>query len=97
MIGCCVLEPSSAAILPLLPQGAITALEGWSLSRWMSRRKPVRWGVVAIEVASVGAHLTLVAIDGDFGWTSLLSLSVLLPLAVVIPLLTPPAARWFDR
>ncbi|GAA3260940.1 hypothetical protein [Nonomuraea helvata] len=86
-----------AAFIPLLLfQVAITSLEGWLLSRWPSRRKPVRWGAVAVEVVSAAALLAIVAIDGDVGWAGVLP-RVLFPLAVVIPLLTPPAGRWFDR
>ncbi|MEV0233102.1 hypothetical protein [Nonomuraea sp. NPDC050786] len=96
--GATVIASAGAApvLLLVLFQAAVTALQGWLVSRWPSRRKRVRWGAVAVEVVSAAARLAIVAIDGDLGWASVLP-RVLFPLAVVIPLLTPPAGRWFDR
>ncbi|MEV4106083.1 hypothetical protein [Nonomuraea sp. NPDC049695] len=97
-VGAIVFASVGAApiLLMVLFQAAITALQGWLVSRWPSRRRLVRWGAVAVEVVSAGAALAIVAIDGDLRWAALLP-RVLFPLAVVIPLLTPPAGRWFDR
>ncbi|MGV9384363.1 hypothetical protein ACWDRB_51705 [Nonomuraea sp. NPDC003707] len=83
-------------LLLLFPVLAM-ALLAWLIFLWPSRRKAVRWGVVAIEVVLSGGNLITKAINGDLGWTALLAPGVLFPLAVVVLLLTPAAARWFDR
>ncbi|MFG1619921.1 hypothetical protein ACGFI3_44830 [Nonomuraea wenchangensis] len=59
----------------------VVVLMGWLVARWSSRRKWVRWCVV----------------DREFGWVTLVHPATLLPLAIVVGLLTPAAARWFDR
>ncbi|MEV0350112.1 hypothetical protein AB0H88_30410 [Nonomuraea sp. NPDC050680] len=83
-------------LLLLLYSAVITALMCWLLSRWSSRRKLVRWGVIAVEVVSAGGSLLANAIDGGLGWPTLVS-AALVPLVLVIMLLTPSATRWFDR
>jgi hypothetical protein len=84
-------------LLVLFYNAMITALMGWLLSRWPSRRKPVRWGVIAIEVVAAGGFLITAAIDGHLSWIRLIAPSTLFPLAIVATLLTPSATRWFDR
>ncbi|MER5424172.1 hypothetical protein [Streptosporangium roseum] len=42
-------------------------------------------------------HLALTLLEGDLRWIKLVDLNTLLPLAVVTLLLTPAAARWFNR
>ncbi len=37
------------------------------------------------------------AVAGEFGWRTLVHLATILPLAIFIGLLTPSAARRFDR
>ncbi len=59
----------------------VVVLMGWLVARWSSRRKWVRWCVV----------------DREFGWVTLVHPATHLPLAIVVGLLTPAAARWFDR
>ncbi|WP_143082205.1 hypothetical protein [Nonomuraea wenchangensis] len=59
----------------------VVVLMGWLVARWSSRRKWVRWCVV----------------DREFGRVTLVHPATLLPLAIVVGLLTPAAARWFDR
>ncbi|MGI5268553.1 hypothetical protein ACQEUU_05335 [Nonomuraea sp. CA-218870] len=55
----------------------------------------MRWSAIAIEVVAVGWSVIPDAVDGELGWATLTSL--VLPLAIVVLLLTPSAARWFDR
>jgi hypothetical protein len=86
---------SPAYVLLFLYAASTTALMGWLISRWPSRRKAVRWGAVALELVLGGGGLIVKAVDGDLGRTALLGL--LPPLAVVVLLLTPAAGRWFDR
>ncbi|MEV4551086.1 hypothetical protein [Nonomuraea wenchangensis] len=57
----------------------------------------MRWCAVAFEVVLVGSHLVLAVVDEEFGWVTLVHPATLLPLAIVVGLLTPAAARWFDR
>lgn len=97
MIGTAAVAFSVPFLLLILYAGSITALMGWLLSRWPSRRKFVRWGVIAVEVVAGGGYLAMAALDGDLGWINLLGPNTLLPLAVVVALLLPSAARWFDR
>ncbi|MEV1176796.1 hypothetical protein [Nonomuraea sp. NPDC049784] len=97
MIGVAATAFSAPFLLLFLYASSITALMGWLLSRWPSRRKFVRWGAIAVEVVAGGGYLAMAAIDGDLSWIKLLAPSTLLPLAVVITLLTPSAAHWFDR
>lgn len=81
----------------LLQPVTVVALMGWLIFRWSSRRKWVRWCAVAFEAVAAGSHLILAAVDREFGWMTLVHPATLLPLAIVIGLLTPSAARWFDR
>ncbi|MEV0626608.1 hypothetical protein [Nonomuraea wenchangensis] len=75
----------------------VVVLMGWLVVRWSSRRKWVRWCAVAFEVVLVGSHLVLAVVDEEFGWVTLVHPATLLPLAIVVGLLTPAAARWLDR
>lgn len=70
---------------------------GWLAFRWSSRRKWVRWCAVAVEAVMVGGAVAGPVLDGEFGWRTLISLGTVLPLAVIVALVTPSAARWFDR
>ncbi|HUR09016.1 MAG TPA: hypothetical protein VM347_41205 [Nonomuraea sp.] len=97
MIGSVAFAFSGSFVLLILYTVVITGLMGRLLSRWPSRRKPVRWGAIAVEVVSAGGYLIMNAIDGDLGWMRLIATSTLFPLAVVATLLTPSATRWFDR
>lgn len=97
MIGTVAFAFSGAFVLLMLYTVVITALMGWLLSRWPSRRKPVRWGVIGVEVVAAGGYLIMNAIDGDLSWIRLIAPSTLFPIAVVATLLTPSATRWFDR
>ncbi|MEU6723184.1 hypothetical protein ABZ917_05680 [Nonomuraea wenchangensis] len=83
--------------VPSLPPVVVVVLMGWLVARWSSRRKWVRWCALAFEVFAVGSHLIVAAVDGEFGWATLVHLATLLPLAIVVGLLTSAAARWFDR
>ncbi|MFG3441207.1 hypothetical protein ACGF0J_28490 [Nonomuraea sp. NPDC047897] len=81
----------------LLQPVLVVALLGWLIFRWSSRGKWVRWCALAFETVAAGAHLITAAMDGEFGWLSLIHPSTVLPLAIVIELCTPSAARWFVR
>ncbi|MFD1536389.1 hypothetical protein [Nonomuraea guangzhouensis] len=97
MIGTVAFAFSGPIVLLMLYPVVITALMGWLLSRWPSRRKLVRWGAIGVQVVSAGGYLIMNAIDGDLSWIRLIAPSTLFPLAVVATLLTPSATRWFDR
>ncbi|WP_113704776.1 hypothetical protein [Nonomuraea lactucae] len=97
MIGTAAAAFSVPFLLLFLYAGSITALMGWLLSRWLSRRKFVRSGAIAVEVVAGGGYLAMAAIDGDLAWIKVLGPNTLLPLVVVAALLMPSAARWFDR
>ena len=97
MIGSAAFAFSGPFVLLFLYTVVITALMGWLLSRWPSRRKLVRWGAIAVEVVSAGGFLITTAIDGDLSWIKLIAPSTFFPLAIVATLLTPSATRWFDR
>ncbi|MFI6741381.1 hypothetical protein ACIBI9_51415 [Nonomuraea sp. NPDC050451] len=86
---------SPGYVLLLLYAVSTTALMGWLISRWTSRKKAVRWGAVALELVLSGGGLIVKAVDGDLRWTT--PLGLVFRLAVVVLLLTPSAARWFDR
>ncbi|MGA5763336.1 hypothetical protein [Nonomuraea bangladeshensis] len=81
----------------LLQTVVVVVLMGWLVARWSSRRKWVRWFAIAFEVVVVGSNLILAVVDREFDWVTLVYPATLLPLAIVIGLLTPTAARWFDR
>lgn len=89
---------SDLGLLVLVLQPVVVvALMGWLIFRWSSRRKWVRWCAVAFQAVAVGSHLIPAAVAGEFGWRTLAHLATILPLAIFIGLLTPSAARWFDR
>ncbi|MFG3436112.1 hypothetical protein ACGF0J_02605 [Nonomuraea sp. NPDC047897] len=97
MIGTVAADPDVPTLLLLLYNATITALLGRLVSRWPSRHGAVRWGAVALEVIAGGGYVATAAIDGGLGRLALFAPGAALPLAVVVALLTPPAARWFDR
>lgn len=104
LIGTAIMMPvivaafSDPGLLVLLLQPVVVvALMGWLIFRWSSRRKWVRWCAIAFEAVAVGSHLIPATVDREFGWMTLVHPATLLPLAIVIVLLTPSAARWFDR
>ncbi|MEV4251007.1 hypothetical protein AB0J63_47430 [Streptosporangium canum] len=84
-------------LLPILAVASITALKYWVLSGSLSRRLFVLWRAIAVEVITVVMHLALTLLEGDLRWIKLVDLNTLLPPAVVTLLLTPAAARWFNR
>ncbi|GAA5770811.1 hypothetical protein Aros01_07339 [Streptosporangium roseum] len=84
-------------LLPILAVVSITALKYRVLSGWLSRRLSVLRCAIAVEVITVVMHLALPLLGGDLRWIKAVDLNTLLPLAVVTLLLTPAAARWFNR
>ena len=76
---------------------AITILMGWLMGRFATRKRPIRWSMIAIEGVAAGAYATPMAIDSDVTIVRALSPSVLLPAAVILLLLLPAAGKWFDR
>ncbi|MGI5284725.1 hypothetical protein ACQEVF_15495 [Nonomuraea polychroma] len=84
-------------LVVLLQLLLIVVLMGWLVFRWSSRRKWVRWCAIAFEAFAVSTHLITTTIDGELSWRTLIDLGTILPLAIVITLLTPAAARWFNR
>ncbi|GAA2204488.1 hypothetical protein GCM10009850_003890 [Nonomuraea monospora] len=87
---------SAGMLLLLILSATSTALTGWLLSRWASRKRSVRWGSVALAAAMCGARAAMGVLDDGSSWLALLS-SVVLYLAIVLLLALPAAGRWFDR
>ncbi|NUW44877.1 hypothetical protein [Nonomuraea rhodomycinica] len=75
----------------------VVVIMGLLVFRWSSRRKWVRWCAVAVEAVTVGGNVVAAAISGELGWGTLVNLGAVLPVAILVILLTPSAARWFDR
>ncbi|GAA2858695.1 hypothetical protein GCM10020220_054810 [Nonomuraea rubra] len=63
----------------------LPALVAWSLWRWSTRGKRVRWATVALQGV-------MLAFSSSYSWVWLW-----LPLVVIVALLLPAASRWFDR
>ncbi|MEU0566799.1 hypothetical protein ABZ297_15605 [Nonomuraea sp. NPDC005983] len=97
MIGGAVSAPDPELFALLLLPLAIVAFLGWLVFRWSTRRKWVRWSAIAFETIALAGHVITSAVDGEFGWMTVIGLSTLLPLVIVVGLLTPTAGRWFDR
>jgi hypothetical protein len=83
-------------LVMLLQLLLVVVLAGWLVFRWSSRTKWVRRCAIAFEAVVVGSNLIMTTIDGEPGWR-LIDVGTILPLAIVITLLTPSAAPWFDR
>ncbi|MGI5268578.1 hypothetical protein ACQEUU_05460 [Nonomuraea sp. CA-218870] len=75
----------------------LTGLTGWILARFPKRERRVRWGATALQAVTIASSLVIAWIDSGFATRSLLTPGVLLPGLVIAMLLTPAAARWFDR
>ncbi|MED7928752.1 hypothetical protein SMD20_31195 [Nonomuraea sp. LP-02] len=73
-----------------------TALLGWLLSRWNSRRVYLRWSFVAMQVVPVGADVVDMILYSTVDWRSVV-VGNSLGWAVVVLLLLPSAGRWFDK
>ncbi|MDA0634765.1 hypothetical protein OUY22_15175 [Nonomuraea sp. MCN248] len=93
----------AVAALSLASWGALllsathTGLTGWILARFPRRERRLRWGTAALQAAWVAVSLVYVGIGPGFGARSLLTPSLIIPSLVIALLLTPAAARWFDR
>ncbi|TMR22380.1 hypothetical protein ETD86_11825 [Nonomuraea turkmeniaca] len=84
-------------LLPGLAYAAgSTALLGWLLSRWSSRRTYLRWAIIAAHLLVIGATTLDLALfstltrDAVFG-------THILTWAVIVLLLLPSAGRWFSE
>lgn len=75
----------------------VTALLGWLVFRWSSRRKWVRWCALGLEAVTLAVQVITTVLDSEVSWIKLFRLATLLPLGIVVLLLTPPAGRWFVR
>jgi hypothetical protein len=85
-------------VLLLLAYGiAVTALTGWLLARWPTRRKRLLWTAIALEGFLLTQRLVLLVIDSDLTWLQMLHPNTIFPVTVVIALLLPASRRWFDR
>lgn len=78
--------------LPALIHAAgSTALCGWLLGRWSSRRGYVRWTIIAVHLVMIGATV----LDATVTWRAMVGQHVL-TWAVIVLLLLPSAGRWFS-
>ncbi|MEU4510850.1 hypothetical protein AB0G05_15255 [Nonomuraea wenchangensis] len=73
-----------------------TALLGWLLSRWNSRRVFLRWSFVAMQVVVVGAGVVDMAVFSTVEWRSVV-IGNGFAWTVIVLLLLPSAGRWFDK
>ncbi|MGN9839244.1 hypothetical protein ACTMTI_14090 [Nonomuraea sp. H19] len=84
-------------VLPALIYAAgRVALLGWLLSRWSSRRKYLRWAIIAVHLLEVGATILDLVLFSTVTWNAVLG-SHLLTWAVIVLLLLPSAGRWFSE
>ncbi|MGN9837687.1 hypothetical protein ACTMTI_06165 [Nonomuraea sp. H19] len=84
-------------ILPALFYAAgSTALFGWLLSRWSSRRKYLRWVIIAVHLLVLGAGILDLALFSTVTWEAVFGHGVL-TWTVVVLLLLPSAGRWFSE
>ncbi|KAB8190529.1 hypothetical protein FH608_033895 [Nonomuraea phyllanthi] len=95
LAGAVAVSGDPALLVEFIPGLLLVALLGWLIFRWRSRRKWVRWSAIAIEVVAVGMGVITAAVGGALDWGTLIR--QVLPLAIIVLLLTPSAARWFDR
>ncbi|MFI7701710.1 hypothetical protein [Nonomuraea sp. NPDC049480] len=95
LAGAVAAASDAALLVAFLPGLLFVVLQGWLIFRWSSRRKWVRWSAIAIEVVAVGSSVITAVVDGELGGATLAG--QVLPLAIVVLLLTPSAARWFER
>ncbi len=75
---------------------ATLALQAWLMRLLDSRRRRVRWAVVAFEVFMIITDMILGALDPGLTARSFLAI-LSLPTAVIVLLLLPAAGSWFDR
>ncbi|MDX3104271.1 hypothetical protein [Nonomuraea angiospora] len=87
----------NSGILPALIYAAgRSALLGWLLSRWPSRRRYLRWVIVAAQSLVIGATVLDSALFSTVTWKAIFG-SQLLTWAVIVLLLLPSAERWFNE
>ncbi|MEU6723485.1 hypothetical protein ABZ917_07220 [Nonomuraea wenchangensis] len=73
-----------------------TALLGWLLSRWNSRRVYLRWSFISMQVVTVGADVVDMTVFSTVDWRSVV-IGNGFAWTVVVLLLLPSAGRWFDK
>jgi hypothetical protein len=73
-----------------------TALLGWLLSRWNSRRIYLRWSLVAMQVVPAGVEVVDMVLYSTVDWRSVV-VGNSFGWVVVVLLLLPSAGRWFDK
>ncbi|MET7337074.1 hypothetical protein [Nonomuraea sp. NPDC005650] len=84
-------------LLPgLAHAGGSTALFGWLLSRWSSRRTYLRWAIIAAHLLAIGATILDQVLFSSVTWHAVLGARIL-TWAVVVLLLLPSARRWFSE
>ncbi|MEV4582726.1 hypothetical protein AB0K16_56890 [Nonomuraea jabiensis] len=73
-----------------------TALLGWLLSRWSSRRTYLRWVIIAAHLLLIGAAILDLALFSTVTWNAVFG-SRILAWAVIVLLFLPSAGRWFSE
>ncbi|WP_214325127.1 hypothetical protein [Nonomuraea sediminis] len=76
---------------------ALTVALGLVMGRFDTRRRLIRWSMIALQVVAATAYLGPMVADSSVRILRLLSPNALLPAAVIVLLLLPAAGRWFDR
>ncbi|MDP4500799.1 hypothetical protein [Nonomuraea turcica] len=84
-------------LLLLAYSTAVTALTGWVLARWPTRRRRLVWTAVALEIFLLTQRLVLLVVDSDLTWLRILHPNTFFPVTVAIALLLPASRRWFNR
>ncbi|MFI6744292.1 hypothetical protein ACIBI9_66525 [Nonomuraea sp. NPDC050451] len=84
-------------ILPaLIYVSGSTALLGWLLSRWSSRRMYLRWAIITVHLLTIGAAILDLALFSTVTWYAVFGSHILVWVVIVL-LLLPPAGRWFSE
>ncbi|TMR98797.1 hypothetical protein [Nonomuraea basaltis] len=84
-------------ILPALAYAAgSTALLGWLLSRWSSRRTFLRWAIIAVHLLTISATILDLALFSTVTWNAVFGAHIL-TWTVIVLLLLPSAGRWFSE
>ncbi|MEU6777632.1 hypothetical protein ABZ912_00410 [Nonomuraea angiospora] len=83
-------------LLVLIYVAGSTALLGWLLSRWSSRRRYLRWAIIAVHLLLIGAAILDLALFSTVTWKAVFGYHIL-AWAVIVLLFLPSAGRWFSE
>ncbi|MGW0199363.1 hypothetical protein [Nonomuraea sp. NPDC003201] len=83
-------------MIALIYVAGSTALLGWLLSRWSSRRTYLRWAIIAVHLLLIGADILDLALFSTVTWMAVFGYRIL-DWAVIVLLFLPSAGRWFSE